>query len=295
MVDDRRIIHEITPLMGKDVLYIADRHKKEFTYPIHNHSVYELNFVENAKGVRRIVGDSQEVIGDYDLCLITSHDLEHVWEQNECHSDDIREITVQFDFSMSDETLFGRNPYASITRMMQEAKKGLSFPLQAIMKVYGMLDTLSSVKDGFYAVQQFLTILYELSRCENARTLASNSYAKVTVEDDSRRILKVKNFISKNYMDELRLPELASLAGMSSSAFSRFFKLHTGRNISEYIIDLRLGYAARMLVDTAKSISEIGFDCGFNNLSNFNRIFKKKKGCSPSEFRESYHKTRIIV
>lgn len=295
MVDDRRIIHEITPLMGKDVLYIADRHKKEFTYPIHNHSVYELNFVENAKGVRRIVGDSQEVIGDYDLCLITSPDLEHVWEQNECHSDDIREITVQFDFSMSDETLFGRNPYASITRMMQEAKKGLSFPLQAIMKVYGMLDSLSSVKDGFYAVQQFLTILYELSRCENARTLASSSYAKVTVEDDSRRILKVKNFISKNYMDELRLPELASLAGMSSSAFSRFFKLHTGRNISEYIIDLRLGYAARMLVDTAKSISEIGFDCGFNNLSNFNRIFKKKKGCSPSEFRESYHKTRIIV
>ena len=277
MVDDRRIIHEITPLMGKDVLYIADRHKKEFTYPIHNHSVYELNFVENAKGVRRIVGDSQEVIGDYDLCLITSPDLEHVWEQNECHSDDIREITVQFDFSMSDETLFGRNPYASITRMMQEAKKGLSFPLQAIMKVYGMLDTLSSVKDGFYAVQQFLTILYELSRCENARTLASSSYAKVTVEDDSRRILKVKNFISKNYMDELRLPELASLAGMSSSAFSRFFKLHTGRNISEYIIDLRLGYAARMLVDTAKSISEIGFDCGFNNLSNFNRIFKKKR------------------
>lgn len=295
MVDDRRIIHEITPLMDKDVLYIADRHKKEFTYPIHNHSVYELNFVENAKGVRRIVGDSQEVIGDYDLCLITSPDLEHVWEQNECHSDDIREITVQFDFSMSDETLFGRNPYASITRMMQEAKQGLSFPLQAIMKVYGMLDTLSSVKDGFYAVQQFLTILYELSRCENARTLASSSYAKVTVEDDSRRILKVKNFISKNYMDELRLPELASLAGMSSSAFSRFFKLHTGRNISEYIIDLRLGYAARMLVDTAKSISEIGFDCGFNNLSNFNRIFKKKKGCSPSEFRESYHKTRIIV
>lgn len=295
MVDNRRIIHEITPLMGKDVLYIADRHKKEFTYPIHNHSVYELNFVENAKGVRRIVGDSQEVIGDYDLCLITSPDLEHVWEQNECHSDDIREITVQFDFSMSDETLFGRNPYASITRMMQEAKKGLSFPLQAIMKVYGMLDTLSSVKDGFYAVQQFLTILYELSRCENARTLASSSYARVTVEDDSRRILKVKNFISKNYMDELRLPELASLAGMSSSAFSRFFKLHTGRNISEYIIDLRLGYAARMLVDTAKSISEIGFDCGFNNLSNFNRIFKKKKGCSPSEFRESYHKTRIIV
>ena len=108
MSDDRRIIHEITPLMGKDVLYIADRHKKEFTYPIHNHSVFELNFVENAKGVRRIVGDSQEIIGDYDLCLITSPDLEHIWEQNDCRSEDIREITIQFDFSMSTETLFDR-------------------------------------------------------------------------------------------------------------------------------------------------------------------------------------------
>lgn len=295
MPEDRRIIHEISPLMGKDVLYIADRRKKEFTYPIHNHTVFELNFVENAKGVKRVVGDSSEIIGDYDLCLITSPDLEHVWEQHECRSEDIREITVQFHFSLGEETLFGRNPFSSITRMMQEARKGLSFPLKAIMKVYGKLDTLSNIKDGFYALQQFLSILYELSRCEGARTLASSSYAKVAIEDDSRRILKVKNYISKNYMDDLRLPMLASMAGMSVSAFSRFFKLHTGRNISEYIIDMRLGYAARMLVDTSKSISEIGFDCGFNNLSNFNRIFRKKKGCSPSEFRENYHKTRIIV
>ena len=140
-----------------------------------------------------------------------------------------------------------------------------------------------------------MTILYELSRCEGARTLATSSYAKVEVESDSRRVLKVKNYIAKNYMDEIRLNTLADIAGMSPSAFSRFFKLHTGRNLSEYIIEMRLGYASRMLVDTAKSVAEISFQSGFNNLSNFNRIFKKKKGCSPSEFRENYHKTRIIV
>ena len=295
MGESRRVIHEITPLMGRDVLYIADRHKKEFTYPIHNHEVYELNYVEHASGVRRIVGDSQEVIREYDLCLITSPDLEHVWEQYQCTSDDIREITIQFDFSLGENTLFGRNPFASITRMMNEARKGLCFPLSAIMKVYGLLDSLSVVTDGFYAVTQFLTILYELSQCEGARTLATTSYAKVAVEDDSRRILKVKDFISKNYMDDLRLPALADMAGMSPSAFSRFFKMHTSRNLSDYIIDIRLGYASRMLVDTVKSISEICYDCGFNNLSNFNRIFKKKKGCSPSDFRENYHKTRIII
>ena len=178
---------------------------------------------------------------------------------------------------------------------MQEARKGLCFPLDAIMHVYHLIDTLSTIKDGFYAVTQFMTVLYELSKCDGARTLATSSYAKVEAESDSRRILKVKNYISKNYMDEIRLATMADIAGMSPSAFSRFFKLHTGRNLSEYIIDLRLGYASRMLVDTTKSVAEISYSCGFNNLSNFNRIFRKKKNCSPSEFRENYHKTRIIV
>lgn len=292
---DRRIIHEITPLMGKDVLYIADRRKKEFTYPIHNHEVYELNFVEHAPGVRRIVGDSQEVIGEYDLVLITSPDLEHVWEQYECKSDHIREVTVQFDFKIEDDNFFSRNPFESIRKMMVEARKGLAFPMTAIMNVYHMIDTLSKIEDGFYAVQQFLSILYELSKVPGYRTLATSSYAKVAIADDSRRVLKVKQFINDNYMDEIRLAQLADIAGMSPSAFSRFFKMHTGRNLSDYIIDIRLGFAARMLVDTNMSISEISFDCGFNNLSNFNRIFKRKKGCSPSEFRENYHKTRIIV
>ena len=294
-MEERKIIHEITPLMGKDVLYIADRRKKEFTYPIHNHEAFELNFVEHAPGVRRIVGDSSEVIGEYDLVLITSPDLEHVWEQNTCTSEEIREITVQFDFRMTEESLFARTPFLSMRKMMNEAQKGLSFPLNAIMKVYGLLDSLSSIKEGFYAVTQFITILYELSKCPGAKPLASSSFAKIAVEDDSRRILKVKNFISKNYQDEIRLPQLSDIAGMSPSAFSRFFKLHTGRNLTEYIIDIRLGAASRMLVDTAQSVSEISFKCGFNNLSNFNRIFKKKKGCSPTEFRENYHKTRIII
>ena len=292
---ESKVIHEITQLTGKDVLYIAERRKKEFTYPIHNHQVFELNFVEHASGVRRIVGDSNEVIGDYDLVLITGPDLEHVWEQNTCVSEDIQEITIHFDIDFSEDTIFGRNPFRSLQKMMSEAQKGLCFPMDAILKVYPMLCTLSTIKDGFYAFMQFLTILYELSLCPGARALATSSFAKVEVASDSRRVLKVKNYINQNYMNEIRLADMADIAGMSPSAFSRFFKLHTGRNLTDYIIDMRLGYASRMLVDSTRSIAEIGYGCGFNNLSNFNRIFRKKKGCSPSEFRENYHKTRIIV
>lgn len=284
--------------MDTDALYIADRHKSEFSYPVHNHDVFELNFVENAAGVKRIVGDSNEVIGDYDLVLITNPTLEHAWEQHECKSNDIREITIQFNFGAGiteADYFFGKTPFESIRHMMKEAQKGMAFPMSSIMKVYERLSGLSQITDRFTALMEFLNILHTLSLCTGARTLATTSYAKVNIEDDSRRILRVKKYISDNYMYELRLKSLADLANMSESAFCRFFKLHTGRRLSDYIIDIRLGYATRLLIDTTETIAEICFKCGYNNMSNFNRIFKRKKGCSPTEFRNSHHKIKVIV
>lgn len=293
MADESRVLHEITPLGDYEFLYIADRHKKEFTYPIHYHNILELNFVEHGAGVRRVVGDSSEVIGDLDLVLITSGDLEHVWEQHQCTSEDIHEVTLQFDLNFSDTSIFATNPFRSIKLMLDNARKGLAFPEDAIRKVRSRIINISSITDGWQASMELLQILHELSECPDARTLASSAYAKVIVESDSRRVLKVKEYISKNYMDEIRLSTLADLVGMTPTSFSRFFHQHTGKNLSEYIIDIRLGYATRQLVDTINSIKEISFCCGFNNLSNFNRIFRKRKGCSPSEFREIYRKKRI--
>lgn len=289
------VLHEITPLSEKDILYIADRHKKEFTYPIHKHDVFELNFVEHAAGVRRIVGDNSEVIGDYDLVLITSTDLEHVWMQNTCESTDIHEITVQFMFDLSERSLFTKSPFREIYRMLDVARRGLVFPMNAIMQVYTPLLELSTITDKFKAFISFLDILHTMAKCDGAHTLATTSYAKVNIGEDSRRILKVKDYIDNNYMDEIKLKTLADIACMSDAAFSRFFKLHTGRTVSDYIIETRLGHASRMLVDTNKTVVDISFQCGYNNLSNFNRVFKRKKGCSPTEFREYYHKTKVII
>lgn len=293
-MEERRILYEITPLKDQDTLYIADRCKAVFSYPIHNHTVSELNFVEHAAGVRRIVGDHTEVIGDFDLVLITSPDLEHVWEQNICKSDNIREITIQFNWDMT-EGFLSMRPFESIRLMMERARKGLAFPVEAIMKIYPSLTALSKIKDSFQSAISFLSILHELSMIENARTLATNSYAKVAIHDDSERILKVKNYIHDHFMDEVRLDDMADLAGMSRSAFSRYFKLHTGETLRDYLIGIRLGNAARLLLDTNESIANISFFCGFNNLSNFNRIFKDRKNLSPSEFREKVKKVRISL
>lgn len=289
------IIREITPLSDKDCFYIVDRRKTEFTYPLHSHSEYELNYIENAEGVRRIVGDSVEVIGKYDLTLIAGTDLEHVWEQHNCKSKNIREITIQFSSDLFFGNFIHKNQFASIRTMLNNAKKGVNFPMEAIMRIYPVLDRLAAEEEGFYTVIKFLTLLHELSVGGNYRTLASSSFAHIDDSSDSRRVSKIYEYISRHYQNPIRLEELAGLVGMTPVAFSRFFKLRSGKTVTNYILDIRLGYATRLLLDTTHSISEICYECGFNNLSNFNRIFRKKKDCSPKEFRENFRKTKVII
>lgn len=96
-------------------------------------------------------------------------------------------------------------------------------------------------------------------------------------------------------MDDIPLATLADIVGMTEVSFSRFFKLRTGRTLTNYLIDMRLGYASRMLVDTTQSVAEIAYQCGFNNISNFNRLFRKHKQMSPIEFRNSYQKNKVLV
>ena len=218
---DSKVLREITPLNENDFMYVADRHKKEFDYPIHIHDVLELNFVANAAGARRVVGDSSEVIDNLDLVLITSPDLEHVWEQYECKSEDIHEVTVQFRLNFDlDTSSFRFSSYKSIYDMLIRAQRGLAFPPEAIMLVYHRLARLSSIEEGFIAVQEFFSILYELSKFNDARELASSSFAKVEVVSESKRILKVKNYIDEHYKDDLSLEQLADLVGMTSTASS---------------------------------------------------------------------------
>ena len=142
---------------------------------------------------------------------------------------------------------------------------------------------------------KLLEILFTLSVSNDYKTLSTTSFATVVESESSRRVKKVKDYISAHHSEQIRLDSLASLVGMTPTAFSRFFKTHTNQTLSDYIIDIRLGHAIRLLVDTSMTCSEICYMCGFNNISNFNRLFRKKKGCTPMEFREKYIKTKIII
>ena len=289
------VMREITPLSASDCFYLADRHKSSFDFPIHSHPEFELNFIAGAAGVRRTVGDHSEAIGDYDLVLIASPNLEHVWEQGECVSKNIREITIQFTSDVLPEPLLSKSQFHSIRRMLDRARCGLAFSGLTIMKVFGKIDELTHQRRGFHAVLSFLELLYDLSLADDSRTLSSSSFARIKTSNESRRVNKVQQYIASHYAEDVRLETLADLAGMTPVAFSRFFHQRTGRSLSEYIIEIRLGIAARMLIDTTKMVAEICYDCGFNTPSNFNRLFRKHKGCTPTAFRENFNKKKLII
>ncbi len=289
-------LFEITPLSEADCLYVIERNKTEFNFPIHTHREFELNYVENAAGAQRTVGDSIEEIGDYELVLIANDSLEHGWQNGSLPKGrNIREITIQFSDDWLSDKLLSKNQFHSIRTMLQQGSKGLAFPLSTILGVRSLLNSLTNEGKGFYMVTTFLTLLYELSVSEGARTLASTAFAQSDSYIQSRRIRAVDAWLRKNFNRDIKLGEAAAIASMSETAFSRFFSLHTGKSFTDYLIDIRLGNAARMLVDTNRTVSEICYECGYNNVSNFNRIFRREKGCTPSEFREMYHKKQVIA
>ena len=153
------VLSEITPLSEKDCFYIVERYKTEFTYPVHQHKECELNFIEGGKGVRRIVGDSVETIGDYELVLIGGENLEHAWEQGECTSPSIREVTIQFSPDIFAGPLLAKNQFNSIRKMLQKAQHGLAFSLPCILKVYHLLEELLAEEKKFDQFLQFLNLL----------------------------------------------------------------------------------------------------------------------------------------
>lgn len=289
------IFCEITPLSNEDCFVIHNRHKETFAFPIHVHAEYELNFVENAKGAKRIVGDSIEWIDDLDLCLIANQKLEHGWVNGDCESKNIHEITIQFPKEFFVESLLNKKQFHNLSIMFENAKRGIAFSREAILKVKNRLESLVENKEEFYSVTEFINIMHDLSLDADLRILSNRSFVNDKDSSESRRIQKIIDYLNANFSTEISLSDVANHVGMTEVSFSRFMKKRTGKNFIEYLNDLRLGYAAQMLVNTNEYISEIAFKCGFDNLSNFNRVFKKRKGATPTEFRNNFAQLRKVI
>ena len=289
------ILREITPLTQSDCFTYFYRAKSEFDFPLHYHDEVELNFIKNARGTKRIVGDHVEETGDIELVLV-GPGMPHGWFGSGFKKNQIEEITIQFHKDFFDEKFLQKNQLSFIRNMLRRSLRGILFSTETTQRleprIYGL-----GKKQGFDSVLELMSILHDLSISRDFRILSDSGFSDTEIFSyNSRRIEKVMEFIHTSFDKQISLGEAAKIASMTESAFSRFFKLRTGMTFIDCLTEVRLGHASRMLISTTKTIAEVAYSCGFNNISNFNRIFRKKKNCTPRELRESYDQgTRVFI
>jgi len=286
-------MREITPLTPSDCFTIFSRVKQKFDSPLHYHEEYELNLILNAKGAKRVVGEHLEVIDDLELVLIGPN-LNHTWFTHQCQSEEITEVTIQFHKDLFDEKFLKRNQLSFVKSMLEHSQRGILFPPETVQALKERLLCLDK-KTGFDSVLELLSILHNLSISCNMHTLSAPGFTNEKFFYNSRRIEKVFEYMNDNYNKQVSLAEVSRIANMPEASFSRFIKKRTGKTFIDSLNEIRLGHASRMLIDTTNTVAEIAYKCGFNNISNFNRIFKRKKFCIPKEFRETYTGNRVFI
>jgi len=281
----RNIQREITPLAQGDCLLVFDRLKNKFDFPVHFHPEYELNFIQYATGAERIVGDHKGLIGEYELVLVGPN-VYHGWNNGKCKSRQIHEITIQFHRDLIHENLLSRNMMKPIRDLLGNASRGILFSEVTTQQLASQLKELSH-KNGMDAFIGLISILHLLSLSENQRILCSGT---MNTNDfaNSDRIKKVCEYIELNYQDKIQVKEVATWLNLTETTLTRLMKKRTGRSFVNFVNDYRIGFASRWLTETNQSIAEIAFRCGFYNISNFNRIFRKRKGCTPGTYRENF-------
>ncbi|NCD70937.1 AraC family transcriptional regulator [Mucilaginibacter agri] len=287
------VMREITPLTPSDCFTIFSRKKQKFDFPLHYHEEYELNLIINAKGAKRVVGGHIDVIDEVELVLIGPN-LYHAWFTHQCQTQDITEVTIQFHKDLFDDRFLRRNQMNFVRNMFEHSLRGILFSPETVALLKDRIISLDK-KSGFHSVLELLSILHDLSVSRNFKTLSDLSFSNDRFQYNSRRIERVFEYMNNNYNKQVTLAEVSKLANMPEASFSRFIKKRTGKTFIDTLNEIRLGHASRMLIDTTNTIAEIAYKCGFNNISNFNRIFKRKKFCIPKEFRETYAGNRVFI
>jgi AraC-like DNA-binding protein/quercetin dioxygenase-like cupin family protein len=255
-----------------------------FDCPWHVHPEYELILVLRGNGYR-IVGDSISRLAAGDMVMV-GPSLPHIW-QDEPDSDgapSVHFLLIQFEDRFLADGLLKLPAMEPLRRLLHAAKRGLHIVGRTRVKVAALMNRMAEV-NGVDRVMHFLQILTTLTDPKDCEPIASSVFAADSSLFDQERMDRVFQFLNGRMGQPIRRAEAARVVNLSEGAFSRFFRLHTGKTFPEFVNELRVGRACSLLMQHNLNVTEVAYECGFANLSNFNRQFRKLKGLSPRDFR----------
>ena len=282
------IQQEIVPISHDDLFIILNHYDAVFKYPIHCHPEYEINVVMNTDG-SRVVGDTEESFKGMDIVMIGPY-LPHVWK---AEGNGHRVVTIQFSGDLLNYPLINKRLFMPIKQLLIDSAQGLCFNGPDAERIKEEILELTMLQ-GFQTATKFLNILNYMATASRRKLVSNYSESEVSLStSNSRRVSKACKYIEENISRRITLSEVAELVNMSDSAFSHFFKKKTGISFITYVNNLRVAKACDLLASTSLSASEICYDCGFNNKSNFIRIFTKRKNMTPIEYRN--HISQLLI
>lgn len=250
----------------------------------HYHPEYELHLIQESSG-KMFIGD---YVGDFcpGTLVLTGPNLPHNWVSDIAIGERInnRDMLVQFGDSFLRDAMRLWPEFKEIDALLSEAAFGIEFSGAAAKLGAELLSEIGNAT-AMRRVLLLFELLYELSRSPERKTLSSRHYCPTTDRATSDVINKVLDFLSASIAEDIHLSNVASYCGMSESVFSRYFKRNTGHGFVHYLNRMRINLACDLLTQTEKPITTICFETGFNNISNFNRQFRKLCGLAPSEYR----------
>ncbi len=266
--------------------------KPHFTYPWHFHSEYEILYVIDGTGTS-FVADHIEQFHSGDLALLGSN-LPHFWRSDEkYHRKESREkinyIVVQFPGDLSREPIFQYPEFHAIQELFARASRGIRF-LPPFAEKAGKQMIKIAQSTGFNRVIQLLKLLHNMAQTDDYKLLAGELYHQQEHDFTNDRLTKVLHFLNTGYQQKIELEKVAQIAHLHPSAFCRFFREKTGKSLSEYVTDMRISYACKLLTEGKLAVSQVCFESGFNNLSNFNRTFKRNTGYTPTSYFNEFHR-----
>jgi AraC-like DNA-binding protein len=264
-----------------------ERVERAFPFDWHYHPEFELTFISDSEG-QRVVADSFCEYGPGDLVLLGPN-LPHSYRSLPLSSGDSREhraIVIQFRQDSFGEQFFELPEMRSVVSMLEQSRMGLAFgATQAGKKVADRLHEIPSLPAA-RRVSTFLSVLVELADESEARVISTAALRPLCRIADRRRIDEICTYLHQRFDGEVDFVELAKTVHMSQACLCRFFRRATGRTMTTYINQLRIGMAAQLLVNSDLSVLEIAFRVGFGNYSNFSRHFRRMKGVTPLSLRQ---------
>jgi len=272
----------------------VERHRfPHFLKVWHYHPELELVFLTKGSGTR-FIGDSIDHFSPGDIVLIGKN-LPHMWlsdkEYFEKSSGLISEsIVIHFRDNFLGDSFFEVPEMASISKLLEKSKYGIRF-LDTSAELKNLIYHIPEEK-GFTKTIRFLEILNLLAKHPKYALLGNKVYTNTKDQPDNKNFIKVYEHVFKNFNKEITLDDVAGIAHMNPSAFSRSFKRFNNKTFSRYLNEIRIGYACKLLIEEKYSITYICYESGFNYLSNFNRQFKAITGTTPSNYLDLFRKNQ---